>query len=346
MEQHDPVGDPVLSSAGNRRGSEPSSGADDVEADETERRDGDPEGQRSDEMDRVDEQSPVPGRGNDFGRVDLQLTFLSEQLALFPSESEQISIITQNPESHPSTLFGFCASQDEIDHILRLAGGQQANRMRIAAQFIMQKPLAEVASLLPMYYRGGNGITTENRSISAWFDADGMHLALGTASRYLPSAQTIAWIDIAARIQELLDAGQFATSVEVEEAPSFVRTETAQMLWHLHGDLTEEARKQGYLSSLSIRHNNAPVETAYISDILADPDQRSVILEEYETFFEAYQQDRSLLRFQFHNVKELLYRLDELDLPQRQLSSQLNIMCLLAICMSLEKYLFMSLPIF
>ena len=65
VEQHDPVGDPVSPSEGDRRDGEPETGTADARTDEAERRDGEPERERSDEVGRSDEQSEgTGGRGD------------------------------------------------------------------------------------------------------------------------------------------------------------------------------------------------------------------------------------------------------------------------------------------
>ena len=96
LEQHDPVGEPVPPSAGDRRDGEQPSGADDTGSDETERRDRSAESQRPDEMDRADEHPESTGRGDDPPGADLQLSdtaaiLRGEQLAMFPTEEEQIA---------------------------------------------------------------------------------------------------------------------------------------------------------------------------------------------------------------------------------------------------------------
>ena len=128
VEQHDPVGDSVPPSEGDRRDGEPETGAADPRADEAERRDGEHESQRSDEVGRADEQSESAGRGNRSGRTDLQLN-TSEQLSLFdlpsfPSELEQMSFIDEAESVRP-TPFAFSFAQEDIDHVLRTGSNER-----------------------------------------------------------------------------------------------------------------------------------------------------------------------------------------------------------------------------
>ena len=88
VEQHDPVGEAVSPSEGDRRDGEPAAGAADARTDEAQRRDGGTESQRPDEMGGPHEQPEGAGRGDDSERADLQLTLFD--LAVFPTEQEQI----------------------------------------------------------------------------------------------------------------------------------------------------------------------------------------------------------------------------------------------------------------
>ena len=108
--------------------------------------------------------------------------------------------------------------------------------MRIAAVvlFLHGKSAQEVAEQLPDIYAGGLGLRLENHDLSAWFDASGIRLAAGHAARFANTAQHIAWEDAAVRIQQLLAAGQYATNVELAEAPGRERAQVAQSLWYLY----------------------------------------------------------------------------------------------------------------
>ena len=66
--------------------------------------------------------------------------------------------------------------------------------------------------------------------------------------------------------------GQYATNVELEEAHGHERDLIASALWHLRGDLSEEAREQGYLSCLQeYRRGGYPEATARLSEALKTP---------------------------------------------------------------------------
>ena len=191
----------------------------------------------------------------------------------------------------------------------------------MVAAFEKQKTTAEIAEILKTLYHGGNGLG----SVSAWYAEDGIHLSHGKSVRYDRSAQVISWESAAERIGELLESGQFASNVELAEAASYERSLLSEKLWHLYHDLSEDARKGGYLSCLSeIKGNDFPEETRRLMEQLSEPAFRQTLKEEYAAFWTAYQQDRDLLRFHYHRPREIWENLKDLDLPRRTFSSELS----------------------
>ena len=167
-------------------------------------------------------------------------------MSLFPTEEEQIAYIdTAESVSDTPSAFSMFIPQDDIDHILRTGGNADDARMKIAAEFSKQKPVEDRAAFLKNLYYGGNGVVTESGRYSAWYADDGIHIANGDAARYLTSAKIVSWREAAERIGQLLTQGEYATNVELAEAPGHERTELAQSIWYLRQDLSEKARTQG-----------------------------------------------------------------------------------------------------
>ena len=215
-------------------------------------------------------------------------------------------------------------SQADIDHILRTGGNADDARMKIVTEFSKQKPVEDRAAFLKALYHGGNGLITENGKISAWYSEDGIYIASGDTARYLPSAQVISWADAAGRTEELLDSGTFATNLEVAEAPRNERQRIAAEVWGLYHDLSDEAKSLGHLPCLSnIRSTNYPEETERLTDELANPAFREILLTESWAFVDAYRENRELLRFHYHRPQALLTRLEELSLPRKEYHSNM-----------------------
>lgn len=305
----------VPAPSGDRRDRPEQTGADDAPAGEGSGSHRGTESQRSHEVGGADEHLQSSGRGNPDGGAYQQLT-----LNLFLSEAEQIQSIDEAENvAHTSSAFSF--AQNDIDHVLRLGGNTDRQRERVVAAFEKQKTTAEIAEILKTLYHGGNGLG----SVSAWYAEDGIHLSHGKSVRYDRSAQIISWERAAERIGELLESGQFASNVELAEAAGYERSLLSEKLWHLYHDLSEDARKAGYLSCLSeIKGNGFPEETRRLTEQLSDPAFRQTLKEEYAAFWTAYQQDRDLLRFHYHRPREIWENLKDLDLPRRTFSSELS----------------------
>ncbi len=305
----------VPAPSGDRRDRPEQTGADDAPAGEGSGSHRGTESQRSHEVGGADEHLQSSGRGNPDGGAYQQLT-----LNLFLSEAEQIQSIDEAENvAHTSSAFSF--AQNDIDHVLRLGGNTDRQRERVVAAFEKQKTTAEIAEILKTLYHGGNGLG----SVSAWYAEDGIHLSHGKSVRYDRSAQVISWERAAERIGELLESGQFASNVELAEAAGYERSLLSEKLWHLYHDLSEDARKAGYLSCLSeIKGNGFPEETRRLTEQLSEPAFRQTLKEEYAAFWTAYQQDRDLLRFHYHRPREIWENLKDLDLPRRTFSSELS----------------------
>ena len=328
------VGEAVPASAGDRRDGEPEAGADDAGADEVGGRDGGAESPRPDEMGGADEQPESAGGGDHPQRAGVQLTqpepedepakpLAAYQLSLFPTEEEQIAYIAE-AESYTPSAFSMSIPQADIDHILRMEGNADYARMKIATEFSKGKSVEEIAAFLQSSFHGGNGVVTENGRYSAWYAEDGIHIANGDAARYLTSAKVVSWQEAAARISELLEQGEYATNVELAEAPGHERTELAQSIWYLRQDLSEKARAQGYLSCLSdMRGGGFPEETARLAERLRDPAFREVLMDDFAQLRSDYREDRSLLRFHYHKPDKIEQGLRELSLPRREYRAEM-----------------------
>ena len=332
------VGEAIPAPAGDRRDGEPEAGADDAGADEVGGRDGGAESPRPDEMGGADEQSEGAGRGDHSQRAGIQLTNdtpeaepaqppipQAYQLSLFPTEEEQIAYIAEAESvNYAPSAFSMSIPQADIDHILRMEGNADYARMKIATEFSKGKSVEEIAAFLQSSFHGGNGVVTENGRYSAWYAEDGIRIANGDAARYLTSAKVVSWQEAAERIGQLLERGEYAANVELAEAPGHERAELAQSLWYLRHDLSEEAQEQGYLSCMdALRGRGFPDETERLAESLTNPAFRETLSGELAQFYAAYEQDRSLMRFNFHKLHQIWQGLQELNLPRKDYHTEM-----------------------
>ena len=308
-ERFDSRREAVPAPVGDRRNSTPESGTADDRAAGAESRTG--QSNTADGVGTAHEQPESTG-GGDRG------IGVGEQLSLnhLLSEAEQISLIDEAESKKPSA---FSFSSEQIDQMLVVGGNEPALRMMAALEYMKGKSTEEIAKRLPELYQGSNGFKLNGIEATAWFDEQCIHIARGKTARFAPSRQVISWQEAAERIGKLLESGEYATNVELVEAPGYERTKVAESLWYLVHDLSETGREQGCLASLQeLGSGGFPDATKALADKLVDGEFRSVLMVEYQRFLETYRDDPSVLRFHYHKLERLEQRLEELSLPLRE----------------------------
>ena len=299
----------VPASEGDRRNGAPESGAADDRAAGAESRTG--QGDPADGMGAAHEQPESTGGGDRGVGAGEQLS-----LNLFLSEAEQISLIDEAESKMPSA---FSFAENQIDQMLALGGNEPKLRMMVALEYMKGKTSAEIAHRLPELYRGSNGFKLDGIEAAVWFDEQCIHIARGKTARFAPSRQVVSWQEAADRIGKLLDSGEYATNVELVEAPGYERTKVAESFWYLVHDLSEKGREQGCLASLrELSGGGFPDETKALAEKLEDADFRSALMVEYRQFLDAYRDDPAVLRFHYHKLEQMEQRLEELSLPLRE----------------------------
>ena len=223
--------------------------------------------------------------------------------------------------------FAFSVPQKAVDIFLRFGGNTENHRQALVTDFEKQLPLEAIAGHLQRLYHGGNGFTVDGWKYAAWYGDDGIHLSRGEKARFVSGSQVLSWEDAAKRIGEIMEAGQFATLLEIAEAPAAERKQIAQSLWYLQRDITE-----GYEDFLPtvravrsvIGGGGFPEETARLAEMLADPAQVENIDSEMRHFLEAYKVNPDVLRFRYHKPEALANSIAELNWPRRDLDSVLT----------------------
>ena len=345
------VGEAASAPAGDRTGGAEPAGADAPSAGTGGRRDGEPESQRPDEVGGTDEHLQGAGGGGHSQRAGVQLTsepeaadgepaeaapeaqlnlfgepMEGEQVNLFPSEAQQIRSIAE-AESAEKAPFAFSIPQEDIDQVLRFGSNTENSRMRVAAEFMKQKSPEEIAAFLQKEYHGGYGVKGRDSDISAWYAEDGIHLSMGLSARYVQYAQVISWEDAAARIEEMLDTGIFATNVELIETPGYERGQMAQALWYMFHDMSDEAKERGFMPLLKkLRGVGFPEETERLTAMLNDPNVVNTLIAETAAFAAAHTRDKDLMRFQHYEPSVVLEQLRELSLPRSEYTSELTVL--------------------
>ncbi|KYM37606.1 helicase [Fusobacterium necrophorum subsp. funduliforme] len=218
--------------------------------------------------------------------------------------------------------FELAMQQEEIDTVLIHGGNEDNLRLKVLAEYSKGKSMEELADFLQTTFKGGNGYEVRGNNVCAWYGNDGIHLSNDVSSSENPM-QIFQWQDAARRIGELIDKGEYATNVEVAEAFSFERKELAEKLWFLKGDFADEVRNS-YLPILNGDEKKGyPDKTEELAENLKNPEFRNVLREEYETFLQDYDKNPSVLRFHYHKTKDILQRLQDLEIPRKEFTSNM-----------------------
>lgn len=214
-------------------------------------------------------------------------------------------------------------NQNDIDTVLINGGNHDGSRLPVIAEFSKGKSNGELGEYLKDTFRGGNGFYIDEREVSSWYSDKGIHLAYGTSSKE-DDTQILSWSDAAKRINELLDNGEFATNVELLEAQDYERDRISESLWYLTHDLSEEGQVQGYFEILKISGGGFSEETKRLSEALKNPEYMKETIKEYGRFLEGYKENRNVLRFHYHKLDSLYQKLQELELPRKEYSTNLT----------------------
>ncbi|HEL1185509.1 TPA: DEAD/DEAH box helicase family protein [Streptococcus equi subsp. zooepidemicus] len=213
-------------------------------------------------------------------------------------------------------------TESDIDTVLINGGNHDGSRLPLIAEFSKGKAAEKLGEYLKDTFRGGNGFYIDEREVSSWYSDKGIHLAYGTSARE-DDTQILSWSDAASRINELLDSGEFATNVELSEALDYERDRISESLWYLYHDLSEEGKAQGYFDFIE-RGGGFPEETKRLSEALKNPEYLKETIKEYGRFLEGYKENRNVLRFHYHKVDSLYQKLQELELPRKEYSTNLT----------------------
>ena len=262
-------------------------------------RDGDTKSRRPNEVDGTDEQLQSPGRRSSSERVNLQLNLFDEA-------------------EDADTPSAFSCSQEVVDAVLRVGENTSYLHERVVAEFEKQRSLDEIAAFLPTVYHGGVGVVVDGERYAAWMSTDGIRIAQGNAARYERDVHLVTWGDASRRIDELLDAGQYAGEWELERSTATERELLAQQMVYLYRDLADGQDSNFFPSLDGIKSGLFPDVTERVAAMLSDREQCEKLLGEYRDFFAAYKSDRSVLRFHYHKTDEILASLESQLLPRVQ----------------------------
>ena len=229
-------------------------------------------------------------------------TVMAEQMSFFGTE-DSAAVYEVPEEQRVGELFpARQVPQEVIDQALYTAGNSYGSAERIAVFYTRQWPEADCAAFLRREFgaENGRGIEYEGKKYAVWFMEDGIHLAQGDSVRTGHCRTTVTWEQASARILELLEAGTYLSAPEMEQAQDKVLLEMGDALLMTARDLTEEGRAQGLFPQTLAIHDQRKGYPELDEDMVAFAKSEgglAALAEEYHAFLNAYEQDRSIMRF-------------------------------------------------
>ncbi len=149
--------------------------------------------------------------------------------------------------------------------------------------------------------------------MSVWFNADGIRIAVGDTALNADNASLVTWEQAAKRTRELLDMGRYMPQSELDKVDGYEIKALADHLLYLERELAD-GLEFTFIDKEMLK-GGFPDSAARMAEILTQPEQRRVILDEVREFAAAYEQDNSLLRFWFsaNHLRSALTLLEDLQ---------------------------------
>lgn len=269
--------------------------------------------------------SPGPGETGMPGTVE-NTSMEAGQFSLFTTVEGQIKRIAMAQETGNSETghmpFGYLVPktpEEAIDSALTCGGSEANSVLRIIAFFQKSPGDAEAAAFLEKEYgTGGRGIRLDGKEYALWYDEAGIHIAPGRRAR-ISGSTLIPWWEAGMRMRRLLREGRYASQERLDGAWGNGCLELAQKIWYMMHDISDEAKKKGFLPYLSsLRDGGFPKDTERIAAALQEEDGKAALAAELEEFAHAYETDRGLMRFRLYNPVRVVGELSGLGTRQEQ----------------------------
>ena len=211
--------------------------ADETDGKSTERDRG-AESDRPDGMGTSNEQHQTVSGGNRSERNHLHVVETPrevvgyEQLSLFPTETEQKSMIKamEAGMANDQTV-AFSLSKNQINDILLTGSGHDQSRKKIYFQYQHGRDREFMTDFLKNEYgKVGKGFIMDGHPISVWFDESGMQAGYGNSAKENVILK-MDWNDIEHFTREMIENGEYMSSTEAFLVDEVVNTKLANHLY-------------------------------------------------------------------------------------------------------------------
>ena len=189
--------------------------------------------------------------------------------------------------------------------------------MLVVSEFSKQKPISEIAAVLPRIFVGGYGLKLSAGDVSAWYYPDGIHLSYGRHIQHSRAAQIISWKDAALRTGQLLEEGHYASNTELAEALYHEQSVLADRLVLASRDAVD-----GYMPTIRSIKGVFPDQLDSVIELLRSPDSLETISKEFAEFYAGYKAGEPVSRFKIYTIDQIASGLIDLTLPRREYATE------------------------
>ena len=248
----------------------------------------------------------------------------AEQLNLFSMPETEVTNAIADEEK---PIYYAKIPQEVIDKAL-YTGERETVPYAVAARYSRDILAEERIAFLKTVFQAesGFGIIHEKQQYTVWFTENVLDISRGKRLRSGFSRTSLSWEEMDKRIETLLAEGTYLSQTELEKAKAFEFSDVSQRLLYLYGDIDQENEEnRRYLPIIrGIRNISGgyPVWEQELPKLLAEKSSAQAIYEEFKIFSQDYDQNRDILRFHYHRVRDLERDLELLTLPKREFTAQ------------------------
>jgi len=327
VSEHDADREARELSEGDRPAGQREAGADRDSDGESRGRDGEAESRRSDDLGSEDEQPSESSRRDYPDGIDLQLIDETTEQDLTEAEEEIASALslpnlpTANLQKRmiEQPIAALYAGEikipsDVVDEVLRTGSNHARSQLRIIYNYMIDQPAEDYTDFVRREYgKGGKGFVIDGREYSVWFDELGMQIAVGhTVEDKILDKAFLSWDEVSGRIQQLLDQGEYAPQVVLDAARGNALAEHAEALAFMEGDMAEGVAELVF-DDMELFAGGYPDKTERIAQYLSQPENVIDLVERLEGLAAAYEEDPSVMRFNYYAPDRMLERFQKLE---------------------------------
>jgi len=209
---------------------------------------------------------------------------------------------------------------EEVIHAALACGGSREDSTQRIIVFYQNSPEdAQAAAFLEQEYgTWGRGIRVSGKEYALWHDGNGIRIAPGRRAD-VPGSILISWDEAAVLIRQLLREGKYAAQDRLDAAWGNECHEVAKQMWFMMQDLSDRARKEGFLPYLSTLYSGIfPQNTEKIAGVLQEEEGKALLAAELKEFVQAYKTDKELMRFWHCNPLKVMEELSRLGIQREK----------------------------